>query len=330
MSAGIVSSSPGARVALALLTLLISVMPAAADSFFYVVLRDQLQPFSVLFELPLGSDGLGPPTRQAVLPRNVIAGPVVSSDGRYVAMLITLDNAFLPARFAVFDGANGEVHAFEILSVFHGTLLADPSALRFFVVTDKFGITIIEPTGVRMVSIPTIGSEAVLSADGRDLFVPRADRPGLTEPPTHIAVLDPLTGTERRRLSVTPGLMALSRDGRELFIVGGSSEAAGATLRVVNTVTGAELRRRDGLATGLFESIGRIVLDERYARVFLDLRQQILAGGGGGGLQGRLLVLDASTLADRGTGGGVSNFILKTAPKRVTTHSHGEARSCSS
>jgi len=131
----------------------------------------------------------------------------------------------------------------------------------------------------------------------------------MTGPDTEVWVLDPLTGAERRRLPVqADGGMALTRDSQRFYIVERGTTGYSVVMR--DARTGAELRRRDGLATGLFESAGRLVLDEVHGRVFLHVLQQILAAGGGGGYQGRLQVLDATTLADVGVGSGLAEALF--------------------
>ncbi len=260
------------RFAVALILVVLFPHQSSAQSWLYVTLTPwETYLNSTLVEVPLTSAGLGTPQRQISLPDR--AGPaVVTADGRYVVFTIW-EGSTTAYTLGIFDRRSGQLATLPGFAPV-GNLLADPTALRLLFVGQN-EITVIEPTGRRTIAIPANNSlvRPVLSSDGRELFIARsrAVGPG-TEHVSHVAVLDPLTGAERRSLPELPpgriGSIALSHDGQRLFVALNEPLA----LRVLDAVSGTELLNRGSLANPPSgqEYIGSIHVDDRNNRLFLS------------------------------------------------------------
>ena len=228
----------------------------------------------VFREITLPPGGPASVTRELRMPGTLGSAPVVTFDGRWVAWIVTPEGSVMPA-LALFDRSTG---VSTVLPGLGGqTVIADPSALRLFVLRATAGdfvdtIVILEPGLVRQVTIPPIRMAGPLSADGRDLYVSRQIvDPSGTSFSYHIAIVDPLTGAERRRLPSfepfnAPTGVAVSRDGTRVFVTMEGTR----NLRVLDGMTGAELASVTipSPFPGL-ERIGGVTFDEQHQRLFV-------------------------------------------------------------
>lgn len=301
---------------------IVTLSPVVAQSLLYVVARpiDTVSP-STLVELPLTPAGPGAIRRQVVLP-----GPVsrffVTSGGRYVvALLVNPYDPYQPPlpyrRLAIFDIRTGDTSILQTPTIptndWDREWIVDPTAARVFMIAPLEGIRILDSGGLRTIPVPGILSGAVLSSDGRDLFVPRTEAGS-----EHVAVLDPLTGAERRRLPCQTPLGPLSEDGQRFYVV----EAEAVVVR--DATTCAVLQRRDGLLipeVGVIKSIGPVVLDEVNGRIFLSESEKMF--GLGAPRTGRVRLLDLATLADVGSGKGVAQVGVDPSQGLVVNVSNG-------
>jgi hypothetical protein len=297
---------PEFKVRLTALALVLVSAPAfgQAHSWLYVTSQSSglLRPAGpvVLREVALLPGGPGPITREVRLAGSLGSDPVVTFDGRFVAWALTPEGSTQPA-LALFDRTTGGT---TILSGMGGDILADPTALRLFVFRASGSsfinqITILEPGLVRQVDIPPIVMLGPMSSDGRNVFAVRqVIDPGGTTWRYHIAVLDPLTGAERRQLPPfdafkRPVGLALSQDGQRLFV---TIEAVPNVL-VLDAVTGAQLASATVALTPTLEFIGNVTFDDQHDRVFVTR----ISLSGSVGFYSDALVLDARSLATLGS-----------------------------
>jgi hypothetical protein len=281
-----------------------------AQSWLYAALQPAGNTNFALVEVPLTPTALAAVQRTITIPGRVWSGPVVSFDGRYVVWIGSTPSPDTARRIMSFDRRSGQVNTLPI-EVPNGRLFADPTTLRFFLVpaTYPLSLLIIESSGVRTVALPDVWSIGPLSSDGAELFAIRRTGSGGSET-YRVVVLNPLSGAELRTLpafssDVEPVSLLLSRDGQRLYVAT-SSDRPPVSIRVVDAASGAQFASREFPEPPfIYSSVAPKALDEKRNRVFVGYSRL-----SGSVAQGSLIVLDGTTLATVGSGGGLSQMVF--------------------